>query len=570
MTEPLTIITERVDDIPLLLAEYQRLGAQPLLDKHFRIHGNWQGLSFGWLCGTWLTHILSEADHRLNHVQAWAGNRLDTLSRSIHQTVQELDFTDDRLAQVLDTMSQDEPWYSFEQELNQNTLRVYELEPETVRADSTTATGYWRISPDGLFQLGHSKDHRPDLPQLKVMLATLDPLGMPLVTDIVAGNCADDPLYLPAIARVRQGLDRRGLLYVGDCKMAALITRATLHVGGDGYLVPLPEKQLPASVLDGYLTPVWRGDQTLTPIEWEQLDGSRKRIAEGYERLETLTAEVAGQAVVWTERRLVVRSLRQAQAQRAALQRRLTQAQAELTALNERRRGKKRLLTLTALQQAAEGIVGRYRVEGLVQLDYLVEEQERPLRRYRGRAATVQIEQEFKVRVTLLTDAVQAAEQRLGWRVYATNHAAEELPLERAVRAYRHEYLIERDMERLKGHPLSLTPLYLQAPTRVKGLVRLLSLGLRLLTLIEFRVRRGLAATQQELAGLYAGNPTRATARPTTERMLAAFREIHLTLLQEGETLRRHLTALSGVQQRILDLLNFPHTIYTDLCHDSS
>lgn len=58
MTETFNITTERVADIPLLLAEYKRLGAQPLLDKHFRIHGNWQGLSFGWLSGTWLTHIL--------------------------------------------------------------------------------------------------------------------------------------------------------------------------------------------------------------------------------------------------------------------------------------------------------------------------------------------------------------------------------------------------------------------------------------------------------------------------------------------------------------------------------
>jgi hypothetical protein len=30
------------------------------------------GLSFGWVTVVWLTHILSEADHRLNHVAPWA------------------------------------------------------------------------------------------------------------------------------------------------------------------------------------------------------------------------------------------------------------------------------------------------------------------------------------------------------------------------------------------------------------------------------------------------------------------------------------------------------------------
>jgi transposase len=43
--------------------------------------------------------------------------------------------------------------------------------------------------------MGHSKDHRPDLPQVKVIQAVLDPLAMPLVTDVVAGGRADDPLY---------------------------------------------------------------------------------------------------------------------------------------------------------------------------------------------------------------------------------------------------------------------------------------------------------------------------------------------------------------------------------------
>ena len=57
--------------------------------------------------------------------------------------------------------------------LDAHLLRVYDLRAERVRLDTTTAS--LCVSAEGLFQLGHSKDHRPDLPQLKVMLATLDP-----------------------------------------------------------------------------------------------------------------------------------------------------------------------------------------------------------------------------------------------------------------------------------------------------------------------------------------------------------------------------------------------------------
>src|SRR5215831_8143825 len=214
----------------------------------------------------WLTHILSEANHRLNHVEPWAKQRLHTLRGSTGQRVDPLDLSDDRLAAVLEALSHDEPWQAFEGAFTQHLLRVYALQPERVRLDTTTASGYWSVTEEGLFQFGHSKDHRPDLPQVKVMLSVLDPLGLPVATDVVSGQRADDPLYLPAIARVRQGVGRRGLLDVGDCKMGALETRAWIQAGGDCYRCPLAEVQLPPAMLAGYVEPVAMGQQASTRI----------------------------------------------------------------------------------------------------------------------------------------------------------------------------------------------------------------------------------------------------------------------------------------------------------------
>jgi transposase len=101
-------------------------------------------------------------------------------------------------------------------------------------------------------------------------------------------------------------------------------------------------------------------------------------------------------------------------------------------------------------------------------------------------------------------------------------------------------------------------------------LIRLLAIALRVLTLLEFVVRRRLTQEGEVLRGLYAGNPKRATASPTTERLLDAFRGITLTIIVEPHQTRRHLTALSPLQQRILALLEFMPTIYTKLCGDSS
>jgi hypothetical protein len=79
MTETLTLISERVDDMPLLRTRVERMGLRPRMDEHFATHGHWAGFSLGCVSVLWLTHILSEADHRLNHAAPWTAQRLHTL-----------------------------------------------------------------------------------------------------------------------------------------------------------------------------------------------------------------------------------------------------------------------------------------------------------------------------------------------------------------------------------------------------------------------------------------------------------------------------------------------------------
>jgi transposase len=569
MAEQLTMITARVDDMPLLLAQLARMGVQPLLDEHFPTHGNWVGLSLGWVTVIWLTHILSEANHRLNHVEPWVEQRLHTLRSCTGQPVHPVDLRDDRLAGVLEVLSQDAPWHAFEGAFTQQWLRGYELQPERVRLDSTTASGYWRVTEDGRFQCGHRKDHRPDLPQVQVRRSVLDPLGWPVATDIVPGPRADDPLYLPAVTRVRESIGRWGLLYVGDGHMAALETRASLQAGGDFYGCPLAAIQRPPHVLADDLGPMASGQQPLTRITRLTATGTRQPRADGDERLEPLSAEVAGHLVAWTARRLVVRSRHLARAGATALRARLAKARAAVTALNDRGRGKPRFGDWPRLQAAVEAILTRYRVHGLLVVRDTARVREHLLRRYGSRPATVHVARDHRVTAVVDRQAVVTAIRRLGWRVYATNAPAEQLSLAQAVLAYRSQYLVESDIGRLKGHPLSLTPMSLQRDDQATGLIRRLSVGWRVLTRLEFVVRQRLAAAQTMLAGLYAGNPKRATARPTTERRLKRFEGLTLTSIREGRRRRYHLTPLSRVQRRILALLHFPVDLYTRLYPDA-
>ncbi len=366
MNEALIIKTERVDDIPLLLAHMQCMGLVELLDKHFPTHGNRVGLSLGRVAALWLTHVLSQADHRMNRVQSWAEQRLETLRGCSDATLEVRDLSDDRLADVLRDLSDDTHWRAFEQDLTGQLIRVYDLRPDAVRLDTTTASSYGAVSEEGLLQLGHSKDHRPDVPQLKVMLATLDPLGLPLATEVLPGQRADDPLYLPAIARVRACLKKPGLLYVGDCKMGVLETRASIQAHGDYYLCPLSAVQVPADQLAQQVEAARVSGQSLIRVERTQADGQIRCSARGYEQVETITAQLDGVACTWTERRLLVQSMAAKFSAEQALHTRLKHAQQALSELTVRRHGKTVLAERTAVEQAVADTLAHFRVEGLL------------------------------------------------------------------------------------------------------------------------------------------------------------------------------------------------------------
>src|SRR2546426_5011622 len=470
MTEQLTLSHERVDDIPLLLAQIERMQVTKLLDECCPTHGNWEGLSLGQVVSVWVTFILSEANHRMSHVEPWAERRWQTLRTCLGTEVRALDFSDDRLAAALDYLSEDAAWQEFERHLNQHTLRVYDLRPERVRLDATTAKSYGRVTAEGLLQFGHSKEHRPDLPQLKVNLSVLDPLGLPLTTTVVSGNCADDPLYVPEITRVQASLGQSGLTYIGDAKMAALATRAAVAASANYYLCPLPATQVPAEDLEHLLVPVWEQRQALTPV-WRPAEMGApaqkpELLAEGYEVTVELAAALDGRLVQWRDRRLVVRSVAWAEAQQHSLATRLAKAQAELAALNERRQGKKIYREAVEMRTAGEQILAKYQVWGLLQLQCQTSEQTQVRRRYGTRPAQPQVDRTVQVTAQVDEAAVAQAKRTLGWRVYTSNQPKAELSLQQAVLAYREEYLVERGFGRLKGKSLALTPLYLDSEAR--------------------------------------------------------------------------------------------------------
>jgi transposase len=275
-----------------------------------------------------------------------------------------------------------------------------------------------------------------------------------------------------------------------------------------------------------------------------------------------LEDRVKGQPVAWSEQRLVVRSVALATQQSRRLDDRLAQALAEISRLNDRKQGKK-ILDAAGLTAAAEPILPQRRVVGLIHLEGQTTTEKVRRRRYGGRPAGTRVKQRSTITARIDASAVAAAQQRLGWRVYATNQPSPSLAV--AIKAYRGQYVIEGQFGRFKGRALSLTPLFLQSDERVTGLIRLLSLALRVLILVEFVVRRALAKTEGPIAGLYPWQASRTTATPTAELILRALRGISLTVIEVAGQVRAFLSPLSRLQERLLELLGGSTDLYERL-----
>ncbi|MBM4093347.1 MAG: IS1634 family transposase [Planctomycetes bacterium] len=569
----LSLTHERVDDIPLLLGFMQQLNFPILLEQHLGSHHLHRGLSNGWLATVWLAFVLSQSNHRKVSVEDWAGNHCDTLETLIGERLRPAEFGDDRLSIILRRL-RDADWTALEADLWAATCEVYEISYQCIRLDSTTSFGYHTITPDGLMQRGHSKDHRPDLPQLKLMAAAAQPTSHILACDIVPGHSADDPLYLPLIRRVRQQLRQHGLLYTGDCKMSALATRAELAAEKDHYLMPLPRTGDNAEQIDAWIDEAARGTQPLQKLTRLNEEGKKVTFAWAYERERPQSSKVADQEVAWTERVQVVRSLDLAKRQAKQLEERLCEAAAALRALTPPvGRGHKQYRDEEPLRAAVAAIVQQYRVDGLLTVTWEREEQRRT--RYQGSGRGGPGRPTYtttKVRYVIKTvrrneTAIEEAKARQGWRVQVTNLPSARWSLREAVLLYNGGWSVERDFHLLKDQPLGIQPLFVREEEQIIGLTRLLTIALRVLTLIELQVRSGLAEAEEALTGLYEGQPTRATAYPTAGRCLKAISrmEITATRVESGQDVRWHVTALPSLLTRIMKLLHLSPTLYTCL-----
>jgi len=567
-----TITHEPVDDVPVIIAWLLNMHVDTLVDAILpQPHGNWKGLRYGQVAVIWLTYMLTECDHRLCPVEEWVADRLTILRRCTGWRINVQDLTDDRLETVLDLLGneQSRPWEVLDQEMGRHLIQAYRLPVHTARIDTSTfSVHHDEKDANGqvytLLHFGKSKDHRPDLRQFLQALGTLDPAGIPLVSVMLPGNRSDVPVYLPVWRQMVDIAGHPDFLLVGDCKLSSLENRTQLHMAGGFYLSPLAMTGAWPDILRAWvLDPPLAVEDVFLP---EQEAGEAPAYRGFVMELGTLSKKPHGQAPTgWMEQVFVVGNTRTAVAEIEALHRRLAQAEEALARLAKRPGS-----DLPKLQQKVTAILDQKRVADYLQVSVRdqITYEERLVGRGRGgpdRPKKVVEHHRLELTVSRQPTAIEQAERLAGWRLYVSNTTAERMSLAESIAYYRDQWQPERGFHRWKQGNLPVLPVYLKHEQRIRGLMVLLSIGLRVLTLVEFVVRRELDQRQESLAGLYEGNRKRVTDRPTTERLLRAFEGIVLYCWQTGEQASYQLTPLTDLHKRILNLMSLPADLYARL-----
>jgi transposase len=561
MHPELTVTSEQINSLPLLLGIVEDMGIRHLIDAHVTPHGHWQGISVGTAVTIWLCCLLQEHDHRLVLVRDWATARAHTLNTLLDITLRDTDCSDDRLANILTMLGDPATQASLDAALVQQWVRVYRLPTQTMRLDSTSVSVYHDPEdPDSLLHFGHSKDHRPDLRQFKAMLATLDPLGLPLVCQMVGGECADDPLYVPAYDAAVTALGTAAVLVVGDSKMAALATRGHLVAHGSRYLCPYRPPRATAELATWVETALaradtWQGIETVDPQTGEVTPIA---VIDTWTRDQRWTDPETTTAHRWRERVLVVRSSAYQAGQRTLRERALARLTEQLMTLwQPPARGRKRYTSRCEVEQTVAGWIERAGLTSIVQAPVVEEQQADGTTRWTVGAIAVDLA------------AWAALVARLGWQVYLSNTTEEEYDTAALVATYHQQPLLERGISRLKTRNLQIRPVYLRDETRMAGLLWLLTLALRVLTLTEYRLRTTLAERDEGVAGLNPASRSQTTRRPTTERVLAAFANLTVTTVHKDGVCTRYLTPLNATQRHLLILLKLPADLYDRLAEPS-
>jgi transposase len=464
------------------------------------------------------------------------------IERLIGPGITSADINDDCLGRALDWLTANDLTALYAG-VAQQARRRFAIEASAVHVDSTSFSvegAYDREDVEDNETLirityGYSRDHRADLKQWQLSLATTTS-GVPLGLQLLDGNASDQTTLAQQVAEVIyqfRAEREEEPIYVSDsagyseARMTELDRKHVWWVGR------VPETSTQAKALVAEEPANWQGNKEVRWVEREVRLGER------------------------VERWIVAQSAEGVERQHATLQRRAEQ---------ERQLWTKRLRELeqrpfaceadaqTACREARKG------APAFLEIVLQVQGSTRHTRRGRPRTDTAP-EQVWTVSgaVSILENTLAAEARRKAKFIVATNVPAARKSAEEVLHLYKGQNGVERGFAFLKD------PLFLASSVFVKKVERVMATGfimvlcLLVYRLAEHRLRQRLAETGTTVPDQL----KKPTQRPTLRWVFQCFEGISLVLMQREERMETvEVTGLTDLHLLILGMLGPPYKKY--------
>lgn len=556
------LLSERLGPLPLINHFLDRLGLEALLEKHVPTTDRRCRVPHAGALGVLLRSIIVEREPIYRHqevVQNFAPE-LYGLSRA---QIEHLD--DDRLGRALDRLFVADRAALLTAVVvaagQQFAVALRELHNDSTSVafcgqyrNSHGTSHRWGIREPRI-TYGFSKDHRPDLKQLLLILTTAADGGIPVHFRVADGNTNDAVTHVETWNTLRAVAGRTDFLYVADSKLCSHDTLDHIHRAGGRFVTVMPRSRREDAQFRERIQkhePDWA-------LVWDRphpryKDGPRDRWSVYCDPLPSSE----GWPLIWVWSTLLTLN------QQSRRRRHLAAAVEALTALRERLASPRtRLRRAAQIDLEVEQILKRYRVRRYLKVERTVRREDTFKQTRRGRPGPNTeyrrvTKRRYDIEWTIDQTAIEYDKKSDGMYPLLTNDRS--LSAAEVLEAHKGQPTIEKRFEQLKTVH-EIRPVLLKSPSRIEAFFTLYFLALLIQALIERELRR--AMRREGIPRLPIYPEQRLCERPTTEQVLRLFSlaERH-TLFRSRRTVQVFYPELTELQQQVLGLLGIPTTAF--------
>ena len=375
---------------------------------------------------------------------------------------------------------------------------------------------------------GYSKDHRPDLKQAVLELMVSQDGGVPLVSKTWDGNAADSQVFQDRAKALLSTFEHSPTprYLVADSKLYSEANAK--HLAPLGWITRIPGTlKLVSQVIR----------QALREESWQAVDDTTR-----YHRLDLCHYGMVQRWVVVCSEAATQRAEKSVS---KAQKRELEAIQKQLFHLQA-----KRFESQQSAQAALAALSGTWHYHQVARPELIEHKHYAGKGRPSAKSPIKAIDWQIQAEVCPDAEAIRQSKQLKGCFVLGTNIEAEDLSDKEVIAAYKAQSQVEGGFRFLKDPLFFVSSLFVKKPTRIQGLLMVMTLALLVYSVAQRRLRHELARQKESLPNQI----NQPTQRPTLRWVFQLLEGINRVRVSVQGQIHDLIEGLNEVQIKILRL----------------